>query len=89
MGPYLLMRAGNRYIVMVTDMMSRWVEAKVVLKADAYTITCYLEEAVFLRLGYPEALPTDNVKLLTGHKWKQICNKLHIHCLLYTSIQLY
>ena len=78
MGPYLLTRAGNRYIVVVTDMMSRWVEAKAVRKADADTIIRYLEEEVFPRWGYPEALLTDNGKLLTGHKWKQMCDKLHI-----------
>lgn len=78
MGPYPLTRAGNRYIVVVTDMMSRWVEAKAVRKADADTIIRYLEEDVFPRWGYPEALLTDNGKPLTGNKWKQMCEKLHI-----------
>ena len=53
-------------------------EAKAVQKANANTITTYLEEDVFTRRGYPEALLTDNGKPLMGHKWKQICNKLHI-----------
>ena len=56
MGPYPLTRAGNRYIIVVTDMMSKWVEAKAVRKADADTIIRYLEEEVFPRWGYPEAV---------------------------------
>ena len=73
--PYPLTRAGNHYIVVVTSMMSRWVEAKAVRKGDADTI---IRCDVFIRWGYPEALLTDNGKPLPCQKWKPMCNKLHI-----------
>ena len=60
-------------------MVSRWVAAKTVRKANAETIICYLEKNVFLRWGYPHALLTDNGKPLIGHKWKQKCNKLQLN----------
>ena len=56
MESYPQTQAGNRYVVVVTDMMSRWVEAKAVHKADTDTIIRYLEEELFPRWGYPEAV---------------------------------
>lgn len=78
MGSYPLMQTGNQYLIVVTDMMSHWVEVKAIHRANTEMITWYLEEKIFPCWGYPEALLMDNGKLLRGHMWRWVCDRFHI-----------
>lgn len=78
MGPYPATERGNRFIIVATDLFSRWVEARPVPRTDTKTVFNFLEDEVFSRWGYPEALLTDNGTSLTSKLWKKLCRERHI-----------
>ena len=69
MGPYPRTRDGNRFILVVTDLFTRWVEAFALRAADAPRLTKVLEAEVFARYGYPAHVLSDNGTQFTGHVW--------------------
>ena len=76
MGSYALTQAGKCNIVMVMDMMLRWVEGKAVcgwvVVWTLIPIICYLEDDMPL-LGVSRGIADNgSVKPLTSYKWKQI-----------------
>ena len=75
MGPYPLTSKGNRFILVVTDMFSRWVEAFPLRNATATRITQILENEVFSRWGYPRRILSDNGSQFTGHTWTEASQK--------------
>lgn len=54
LGPYLLTRRKNKYIIVVRDIFTRWIEAKAFHHVDAKTLTQYLEEDIISRFGSPK-----------------------------------
>ena len=69
MGPYPLTTQGNRFILVVTDLFTRWVEAFPLRASDAPRLTKILEEEVFSRYGYPKRVLSDNGPQFTGNIW--------------------
>ncbi|KAH0815108.1 hypothetical protein GEV33_007683 [Tenebrio molitor] len=85
MGPYEATPDGNRYLLVVTDLFSRWVEAFPVKSATARVTTTILEKEVFSRWGYPRAVITDNGSQFRSgvfrracHRWQEIKKILRI-----------
>jgi hypothetical protein len=58
MGPYLRSTRGKRFILVATDMFSRWIEAFQIAKAILGTIAPFLQREVFLRWGFPQRILT-------------------------------
>jgi hypothetical protein len=56
MGPHLRSTRGKRFILVATDMFSRWIEAFPIPKAILGTIAPLLEREVFLRWGFPQRI---------------------------------
>lgn len=75
MGPYPLTRKGHRYILVVTDLFTRWVEAFPLRNAEAPTITRVLEDEVFSRYGYPDRILSDNGPQFRSQVWVTACEK--------------
>ena len=48
-----------QYIIVATDYLTKWVEAKATRKNDARTTTCFLYEQVFTRYGLPIEIVSD------------------------------
>ena len=71
MGPYPRSNKGNRFILVVTDMFSRWVEAFPLRQSTATKLTQVLENEVFSRWGYPRRILSDNGTQFTGHVWTE------------------
>lgn len=69
MGPYLLSADKNRFVIVVMDLFSRWVEAKAVESITTPTTTRYLQHEVFERFGYPRAIITDNGPQFHSRAW--------------------
>lgn len=59
MSPYPATRDGNRFILVATDLYSRWVEATATASSAAPNIFALLD-GVLARFGHPENLLTDN-----------------------------
>eukprot|EP00253_Pinus_taeda_P029960 PITA_29960 len=65
---------GKRYILVCTDYVTKWVEAKVVSRATEDTVVTFLFEEIFVRYGVPRQIVTDQgtqftSKLLKDALW--------------------
>ena len=59
MGPYPRTSRGKRFVLVATDVMSRWVEAFAVPSSEIKIIALILEQQVFMRWGYPRVILSD------------------------------
>jgi hypothetical protein len=71
--PYPRTPSGNRFILVVTDLFSRWVEGFAISTSTTSEIVRLLEEEVFTRQGYPGAIITDNGSQFTFRHWTRAC----------------
>jgi hypothetical protein len=78
MGPYESTTEGNKYILVVTDLFTRWVEAFPVKGATTKTTVRLLEEEVFCRWGYPQAVITDNGTQFKSNRFKRACHRWRV-----------
>lgn len=75
MGPYPRSKGGKRFIIVVTDLYTRWVEAYAVASARTSVIAQLLDKEFFPRWGYPRVLLSDNGSQFTGRKWREHCTR--------------
>lgn len=75
MGPYPRSTRGRRFLFVVTDLCSRWVEAFPIGNSTASKLIRILEAEVFQRFGYPRPLLSDNGPQFTSKQWLEACKK--------------
>jgi hypothetical protein len=75
MGPYERTPAGNRFLLVVTDVFSKWVEAFPMRRATAKATVRALENEVFCRWGYPSAIISDNGTQFTSEEFRRACRR--------------
>ncbi|XP_063235238.1 uncharacterized protein LOC134538105 [Bacillus rossius redtenbacheri] len=75
MGPYPRTTWGKRFLVVTTDIFTRWSEAFAVSNVRAGTIVALLDSEAFPRYGYPKTLLTDNGTQFTGRRWAADCRR--------------
>nr|GEV73742.1 reverse transcriptase domain-containing protein [Tanacetum cinerariifolium] len=73
MGPILYYR-GNRYILVVVDYLSKWVEAKVLPTNDARVVVKFLK-SLFARFRTPKAIISDRGTHFCNDKFAKIMSK--------------
>ncbi|XP_063218622.1 uncharacterized protein LOC134528886 [Bacillus rossius redtenbacheri] len=78
MAPYLRTARGKRFLLVVTDCFTWWVEAYPLSNCHAGTIARSLEDEFFSRWGYPQVLLTDNATQFSGRKWVKLCRKWRV-----------
>ena len=74
-GPYPRSGRGKKYILVVTDLFSRWVEAFALGSSETPVILRTLDREVFSRWGYPKAILSDNGPQFTSKKWLNACDQ--------------
>ena len=79
MGPYPMTGRRKRFILVVTDLFSRWVEAFALGSSEAPVLTKKLEEEVFYRWGYPRVIISDNGPQFLSQIWNLACEKWQVH----------
>ena len=79
MGPYPMTGRRKRFILVVTDLFSRWIEAFPLSFSEASVLTKKLEEEVFFRWGYPRVIISDNGPQFLSHVWNLACEKWQVH----------
>ena len=71
MGPYPRTRQGNRFILVVTDMFTRWVEVFPLRDSTAPHLIEVFESNVFPRWGDPRRILSDNGTQVTVLTWTE------------------
>ncbi|XP_063237930.1 uncharacterized protein LOC134539672 [Bacillus rossius redtenbacheri] len=74
MGPYPRTPRGNRFLLVVTDLFTRWTEAYPCRNVRAATITKILAQEFLPRWGYPQSALSDNGSQFLGRQWRTWCD---------------
>eukprot|EP00253_Pinus_taeda_P006346 PITA_06346 len=67
------------YILVCTDYMTKWVEAKTLIRANEESILTFLFEEIFVRFGLPRELVTNGEPPFNSHGFKDTLQKYHIN----------
>ena len=67
------------YILVSTDYMTKWVEAKALTRANEEAVLAFLFEEIFTRFGIPIELVTDGGPPFNSDGFKSTLQKYHIH----------
>ena len=78
LGPLPMTRHDNKYILVVEDYFTKWVEAFPLPDQEACTIASVLVESVFSRWGVPLYLHSDQGKNFESVLMKEVCSILGI-----------
>ncbi|XP_063237862.1 uncharacterized protein LOC134539617 [Bacillus rossius redtenbacheri] len=78
MGPYPRSPRGKRFLIVITDMFTRWTEAYPCGNSRAATIIGLLTREFLPRWGYPQSALTDNGSQFLGARWRDWCREAHI-----------
>ncbi|GJS88535.1 reverse transcriptase domain-containing protein [Tanacetum coccineum] len=73
MGPFPSLR-GNKYILVVVDYLSKWVEAKALSTNDARVVVKFLK-SLFARFGTPRAIISDRGTHFCNDKFAKVMSK--------------
>ena len=78
LGPLVTTRNGNNYIIVCGDYYTKWKEAFAVPDHQAMTVADKLVTEVFLRLGFPAQLHSDQGREFESQLFKCMCSMLGI-----------
>ena len=77
-GPLTITKQNNRYIIVATDYLTRWLEAKAVPDAGAETLAKFIFEDIVCRHRVPQVILSDNGKNFASEIVKILCEKFLI-----------
>jgi transposase InsO family protein len=72
-GPVTRSNFGERYILVIQDLLTRWVELAPLKTTDASSVIRKLEGYWICRYGMPERLLTDRAAIFTGKEMAEFC----------------
>lgn len=79
LGPYLKARSSrNKYIILVEDIFSKWLEAKALPAVKGKDIEKFLEENIVSRYGLPQTIISDNGGQFKSTQYTQWCARNNI-----------
>eukprot|EP00253_Pinus_taeda_P007507 PITA_07507 len=71
-GPINPSSNGKKYILVCTDYVTKWAEAKAQVRATEHTVVNFLFEEIFVRYGVPREIVTDQGTQFTSKKnWEE------------------
>eukprot|EP00253_Pinus_taeda_P021947 PITA_21947 len=77
-GPIKSTSNGKRYILVCTDYVKKWAEAKALVRATKQIVVNFLFEEIFVRYGVPREIVTDQGTQFTSKLVKDITEKYQI-----------
>ena len=81
-GPLTVTTSGNRYIVVATEYLTKWPEAKAIKDTKATTIVKFIYEEIICRHGCPKVLLSDQGTPFCNELVDSLCQLMQIrHCL--------
>ena len=78
MGPYPETARKNKYILIVTDIFSKWTEARACAEVKGKDIVQFLEDEIISRYGTPKTIISDNGSPFQGAVFNNFCERQHI-----------
>ena len=84
-GPLPRSKSGNRFILAVSDIFSKFVFLKALPKANSKSVCKFLEEQVFLIFGVPQSLICDNATYFTSNYFKTFLDEYKIQRAFYNA----
>eukprot|EP00253_Pinus_taeda_P005229 PITA_05229 len=78
-GPIIPPSSQRVYILVCIDYMTKWVEAKALIRANEEFVLTFLFEEIFVTFGVPRELVTDGGPPFSSHSFKATLQKYHIH----------
>src|SRR3954451_189722 len=77
-GPLERTRKGNKYILVVTDYLTKWPEAKPMRDATAENVVKFIYEGIICRHGCPKIIMSDRGTHLRNELVEELCRKFEI-----------
>jgi transposase InsO family protein len=74
-GPINPTSKGKKYILVCTDYVTKWVEAKALVRATEQSVVNFLFEEIFVRFGVPREIVTDQGAQFTSKRVKDLASK--------------
>ena len=78
LGPFPESQEGNKYILVVSDYFTRWVEAYAIKNQEAVTVADKLVNEFFFRFGPAEQLHSDQGRNFEADVTQEVCKLLEI-----------
>jgi hypothetical protein len=78
MGPFPLSTRGNRYVLVVTDQFTKWMEAYPIPNIEAKTVASVFVQEFISRFGCPRFLHSDQGKQFEAEVFQELCVLLEI-----------
>ena len=77
-GPLNRTRKGNKYILVITDYLTKWPEAKAMREATAEKVTEYLYKEIICRHGCPKVILSDRGSHFNNKMMEELCQRFEI-----------
>ena len=77
-GPINTPSKGKRYILVCTDYVTKWVEAKALVRETEQTVVNFIFEEIFVQFGVPREIVTNQGAQFTSKLMQEIANKYKI-----------
>jgi transposase InsO family protein len=78
LGPFQVSRSGNRYLLVMVDQFTKWVEIEPLPEQSAELIAKAAVDRFFSHFGYPVHIHTDQGRNFDGKLFSSLCHLLHI-----------
>lgn len=78
LGPFPSSKAGNKYVLMVIDQFTKWLEAFAVPDQTTETVARVLVDEVFARLGAPGELHSDQGRNFQSDLFNSVCDLFQV-----------
>ncbi|KAJ8982077.1 hypothetical protein NQ317_015589 [Molorchus minor] len=81
LGPYPETRGKNKYVILVSDVFTKWVEAKAAPHVGAKEIVQFLDTEIIPRFGVPNVVISDNGPQFTADLYNNWGRRLNVNLL--------
>ena len=78
LGPFPESSLGNKYLLVMVDQFTKWVEVEALPEQSAETIAKAAVDRFFSSMGYPMIIHTDQGRNFDGHFFSSLCDLLQI-----------
>ncbi|KAJ8966726.1 hypothetical protein NQ317_015292, partial [Molorchus minor] len=81
LGPYPETKAKNRYVILVSDVFSKWVEAKAFPLVSGKDVIKFLDTEIIPRFGIPNTIISDNGPQFIAASYENWARRLNVNLL--------